>query len=177
MYGRSYEFNKHPIVPPGTCVVVELEHHGHVYMENSKSIYSLPKAGLQAQDRLVMYLRTNDFIQCINTPSLFNHKPHDMTFTLEVEDFGIMFTRDEDLEHFLTTLHKQYEITEDRHTLQKDVSITIDHDRVANTITRSACPATSRKALVRFDMSTARRFRSPSCGLHHHALRRQQTFL
>jgi hypothetical protein len=141
--------------------LADFVHHDHVYMEISKSIYGLPQAGRQAQDRLVKHLKADGYTQCKNTPSLFRHNTRDIAFTLVVDDFGIMYTRDEDLEHFLGTLRKQYEITEDRGTLQKYVGITIEHDRDANTITLSM-PGYIEKALVRFGMSTARGVSSPA---------------
>ena len=43
------------------CInLADFEHHGHVFMESSKSIYDLPQAGRQAQDRLVEHLMMNE---------------------------------------------------------------------------------------------------------------------
>ena len=141
--------------------LTEFEHNGQVYMEISKSIYGLPQAGRQAQDRLVKHLKAHDYVQCQNTPSLFRHKTRDIAFTLVVDDFGIKYSRDEDLKHFLDTLRQQYEITEDRGCLQKYVGITIQHDRTANTITLSM-PGYIEKALARFGMTDARKVGSPA---------------
>jgi len=141
--------------------LADIEHHGAVYMEISKSIYGLPQSGRQSQDRLVKHLRAHDYIQCRNTPSLFRHKTRGIAFTLVVDDFGIMYTEEADLDHFLTTLRLQYEITEDRDVKQKYVGITIEHDRKANTISLSM-PGYIEKALARFQMTDARKASSPA---------------
>ena len=141
--------------------LADFEHNGAVYMEISKSIYGLPQSGRQSQDRLIKHLKAHDYLQCRNTPSLFRHKTRDIAFTLVVDDFGIMYTDDADLDHFLATLRMQYEITEDRDVKQKYVGITIEHDRSLNTITLSM-PGYIEKALARFQMTDARKASSPA---------------
>jgi hypothetical protein len=141
--------------------LAEFEHNGAVYMEISKSIYGLPQSGRQSQDRLIKHLKAHDYIQCRNTPSLFRHKTRDIAFTLVVDDFGIKYTDDADLDHFLATLRMQYEITEDRDVKQKYVGITIEHDRSRNTITLSM-PGYIEKALIRFQMTDTRKASSPA---------------
>ena len=135
--------------------------NGNVYMEISKSIYGLPQAGRQAQDRLVKHLKRHDFLQCRHTPSLFKHKTRDIAFTLVVDDFGIKYTHAEDLDHFLGVLRMQYEITEDRGSTQKYVGITIAHNREAKTMSLSM-PGYIEKALGRFGMTDARKVSSPA---------------
>jgi hypothetical protein len=103
-----------------------------------------PQADCQAQDLLVKHLNSNEYIQYTNNPSHFNHKTRDIAFTLMMENFGIMLTRDKDLEHLLTTLCKQYAITEDRDTTQNYVGLAIEHDCVANTNTVSMLAITRR---------------------------------
>ena len=139
----------------------EYAHNGAVYMEIAKSIYGLPQAGRQAQDRLVKHLREHGYHQCKNTPSLFRHSTRSIAFTLVVDDFGIKYTKEADLEHFLATLRMMYEITEDRGLTQKYVGITINHDRDAGTIQLSM-PGYVSKALARFNMETAKGANSPA---------------
>ena len=141
--------------------LAQFAHNGAVYMKIAKSIYGLPQAGRQAQDRLVKHLKADGYLQCKNTPSLFRHNTRDIAFTLVVDDFGIKYTKEEDLEHFLATLRKLYEITEDRALTQKYVGITIYHDRAAHTIQLSM-PGYVAMALVRFNMETATGANSPA---------------
>jgi hypothetical protein len=97
--------------------LADFEHHGHIYMEISKEHLRSPSSRLPSSGPLVKHLKANKYIQCTNSPSLFRHKTRDIAFTLVMDDFGIMYTRDEEFEHFLATLRKQHEITEDRGNL------------------------------------------------------------
>ena len=153
-------------IPADVQALYDLEkfaHKGFVYMEIAKSIYGLPQSGRQAQDRLVKHLKQHGYYQCANTPSLFRHTTKSIAFTLVVDDFGIKYVNEEDLESFHATLRELYEITEDRGLTQKIVGITITHDREANTITLSM-PGYVRKALERFNINpdTAKGANSPA---------------
>jgi hypothetical protein len=139
----------------------EYVHNNHVYVEINKSIYGLPQSGRLSQDRLIKHLANYDYVQCPNTPALFRHRTKNFAFTLVVDDFGIKYTDEADLDEFLNVLRRQYEITEDRGEVQKYVGITINHDRDNNTITLSM-PGYVTKALKRFGFHNAKGANSPS---------------
>jgi hypothetical protein len=79
-------------------------HNGFVYMEIAKSIYGLPQSGRQAQDQLVKHLKQHRYYQCANTSSLFHHTTKNIAFTLVVDDFGLKYVNEKDLESFHDTL-------------------------------------------------------------------------
>lgn len=141
--------------------MAEYVHNDHVYIEINKSIYGLPQSGRLSQDRLIKHLKQHDYYQCPNTPALFRHKSKNFAFTLVVDDFGIKYSDEADLDEFLDVLKLQYEITEDRNDTQKYVGLTIAHDRVNDTITLSM-PGYVEKALTRFGIINPKGANSPS---------------
>ena len=44
------------------------------------------------------------------TKGLFKHDSRDISFTLVVDDFGIKWTKEEDLHHLINGLEKKYEM-------------------------------------------------------------------
>jgi hypothetical protein len=56
-----------------------------------RGIYRLAQAGRLAQDRLVALLKDNGYcpISPLN-PCIFKHETRDATFSLVVDDFGVM---------------------------------------------------------------------------------------
>ena len=44
------------------------------------------------------------------TPGLFTHKTRDIAFSLVVDDFGVRYTKREDVEHLLKTIQVRYSI-------------------------------------------------------------------
>jgi hypothetical protein len=78
-----------------------------------------------------------------------------------VDDFGIKYSDEADLDEFLDVLKLQYEITEDRNDTQKYVGLTIAHDRANDTITLSM-PGYVEKALTRFGIINPKGANSPS---------------
>jgi hypothetical protein len=141
--------------------MAEFVHKDHVYVEINKSIYGLPQSGRLSQDRLIKHLEKYDYVQCPNTPALFRHRVKNFAFTLVVDDFGIKYTDEADLDEFLAVLRKQYEITEDRNDTQKYVGITIAHDRINNKISLSM-PGYVEKALKRFGLINPKGANSPA---------------
>jgi hypothetical protein len=141
--------------------MADFVHKDHVYVEINKSIYGLPQSGRLSQDRLIKHLAKHDYVQCPNTPALFRHRVKNFAFTLVVDDFGIKYSDEADLDEFLGVLRKQYEITEDRSDTQKYVGITIAHDRSKRTISLSM-PGYVEKALQRFELVNPKGANSPS---------------
>jgi DNA polymerase II small subunit/DNA polymerase delta subunit B len=81
-------------------------HNGFVYVEISKIFHGLSQSGRQAHDHFVEHLQTYDYFQCKNTPSLFRYKTCDIVHFRSVDNFGIKYVKEEDLEHLLDTLRK-----------------------------------------------------------------------
>ena len=47
---------------------------------------------------------------CPNTPCLFKHESRKITFTLVVDDFGIKYENEEDVQHLIATLEQHYKL-------------------------------------------------------------------
>jgi hypothetical protein len=67
---------------------------------------------------------------------LFRHRTRNIDFTLVVDDFGIQYTLDEDLDHLIHCLEELYEIKIER-TGNRFLGFDIDYDMSARTITMS----------------------------------------
>ena len=84
-----------------------------VYAKVKKGMYGLPHAGKLANDDLVAHLAEGGYHQAKYTPGLFTNQKATIQFALVVDDFGIKYTNDQDLQHFLQHLQKKYIITKD----------------------------------------------------------------
>jgi hypothetical protein len=78
--------------------------NGYVYYEIRKGMYSLPKAGLIAQELLEQCLFKVGYSQSKIIPGLWTHKTRKTCFTLAVDDFAIKFTKMEDAKHLIEAL-------------------------------------------------------------------------
>jgi hypothetical protein len=116
-----------------------------------KGIYGLPQAGRLAQEKLINLLSRHGYIQAPNTPCLFRHTDHDVTFTLVVDDFGIKYQRREHALHLLAAIREEYQVTEDW-SGSKYLGMTIAHNNTANTINISM-PGYVAAALRRFGVA------------------------
>jgi hypothetical protein len=72
-------------------------------------MYGLPQAGLLSQLQLVSLLYEHGYHQT-STPMLFRHETRDITFVLVVDDFGVKYVLDADLNHLVTTLSRLYAV-------------------------------------------------------------------
>jgi hypothetical protein len=90
-----------------------LVHNGYVLVEIRKGMYGLPQAGIIANTRLVKHLLAHGYTQAKHTPGLFSHTTRPISFCLTVDDFGVKYTRKEDVHHLITTLRILYTISID----------------------------------------------------------------
>ena len=95
-----------------------------------------------------------------NTLGLLKHKTRDLTFSLVVDDFGVCYTKTEDVEFLIDTLKQLYQITIDW-TGSKYLKMTIDHNIKEQTMTLSM-PGYIKKALTRFGITdTGKKMNTP----------------
>ena len=87
--------------------------NGNVYAKVTKGMYGLPQAGKLAHDDLVRHLARGGYFPTKYTPGLFTNKQRTVQFALVVDDFGIKFTNQLDLDHLLRHLKQRYVITQD----------------------------------------------------------------
>jgi hypothetical protein len=151
MYIQSTHF------PPAARLrynVAALERHGRVLCRINKGIYGLPQAGRLAQDRLIAHLATHGYHQT-STPLLFRHVTRPISFTLIVDDFGILTVGDEHAEHLLSALRELYTITVD-YAGSKYIGFQLAWDYTeGQRSVRLSIPDYVKKALARFDVVLA----------------------
>ena len=141
--------------------VAQFVQNDHVLIKINTSIYGLPQAGKLSQDRLVKHLASHGYSQCTNTPCLFVHDTNGIAFTFVVDDFLIKYRDKTAADHFMTTLRELYEITTDFNNVQKNVGITLKHNKLERTIDMSM-PGYVKKALLQFKQTTLRGADSPA---------------
>jgi hypothetical protein len=75
-----------------------------------KTHYGLPQAGALSQQRLFQRLKKHGYFQLPSTPSVFRNQSGTIRFTLVVDNFGVVWKIKEDLDHFIQTLTKLYQV-------------------------------------------------------------------
>ena len=125
-----------------------VEDDGHVYCEITKGMYGLPQAGIIAQDLLAERLAKHGYHQSKIIPGLWTHETKPTTFTLVVDDFAIKILNDEDEEHIISVLRKDYIITVDREAT-KYIGLTINWD-YENRKVHMHMPGYLSRAMTRF---------------------------
>ena len=106
---------------------------GYVYMRIDKGMYGLKQAGRIAYENLVKHLKKYDYHPCRITKGLWTHKHNSISFVLVVDDFGIKYTKEADLQHFLQALQARYTISIDK-TAKNFVGMTLDWNYENKTI-------------------------------------------
>jgi hypothetical protein len=138
----------------------EFIERGSVLFEVNKAMYGLPNAGLISQDRLIGHLDGHGYKQSALVPCLFRHESRSTAFSLVVDDFGIKYTKPEDLEHFITIMKELYEMKVDR-TGSQYLGFAIKFSEDRNKVHLSL-PGYVAKAIERFCPHITRGSRSPA---------------
>lgn len=81
-------------------------------------MYGLKEAGIIAWKELVHHLKNYGYEPMRLTTGMWRHKTKPTIFTLTVDDFGIKFCSDSDLQHLLNALTDRYNITVDHNGSQ-----------------------------------------------------------
>ena len=116
---------------------VKLDKQGkhYVYADIVKTIPGLKQSGLLSQQRLVTLLNSYGYYQTA-TPMLFRHESRPIDFTLVVDDFGVQFSKDADLDHLIECLDNLYDVKVER-AGTRFLGFDIDYDMTARSITMS----------------------------------------
>jgi hypothetical protein len=72
---------------------------GYIYCKIRKGMYSLPQAGIIAQELLQERLAKVGYHQSKIVPGLWTHEMRNICFTLVVDNFAIKYTKMEDTKH------------------------------------------------------------------------------
>ncbi len=90
-----------------------MERSCFIYFEIRRCMYGLPQARRLSQIRLIEHLARHGYSQCPHTPYLFRHQhTRDIIFSLVVDDFGVRYGTQADIDHLEETLRlNDYKIT------------------------------------------------------------------
>ena len=87
--------------------------NGWVFVEIQKGMYGLPQASILADKFLEKHLTIRGYYQCQDTPGMWCHMWHDITFCLVEYNFGIKTTSMADMKHLVSSLQEHYSIAVD----------------------------------------------------------------
>jgi hypothetical protein len=76
-------------------------------------MHGLPQAGLLANILSAKRLAKHGYSPVPHTHGLWTHKWRPLKFSLDVDDFGVMYVSREHAEHLKAALKKKYEISTD----------------------------------------------------------------
>jgi hypothetical protein len=86
---------------------------GFIYLQMRKAVWGLPQAGILAKKLLRKQLAPHSYYKCKNTPVLWKHRTQPISFTLVVNDFGIKYERQEDIDHLIASIKAKYKVNKD----------------------------------------------------------------
>ena len=86
---------------------------GWIYIKVIRGMYGLPQAGSLGHDLLETRLNQEGYFQSQIVPGFWKHKTKPIQFVLVVDDFGIKYIQEKDLDHLIKSLKKHYEVTVD----------------------------------------------------------------
>jgi hypothetical protein len=121
---------------------------GNVHCEVRRGMYGLPQAGIIAQELLQERLLKAGYRQSKVTPGYWKHDWRPISFTLVVDDFGVKYTNETDVNHLIQALKQDYEIEEDWNGTRY-LGITLDWDYNKREVHLSM-PGYVERALARF---------------------------
>ena len=87
---------------------------GYVYTKIDKGMYTIKQAGRIAFDNLVKHMKKYGCHPCRITKVLWTHISNSITFVLVVDDFGMKYKKESNLNHLLNALKARYTISIDR---------------------------------------------------------------
>ncbi len=92
--------------------LLEHAYNGYIYIEMRRAVWGLPQAGILPNKRLRRKLAPFGYSECVNTPGLWKHDTGPILFTLVVDDFGVKYVSQEDVDH-IDSMKTTYTLTED----------------------------------------------------------------
>ncbi len=90
-----------------------LANKGFVHLEMGKAVRGLPQAGILANKCLQCKLVLFGYFKHISTPGLWYHETWPIFFTLVVDDFGVKYVNQEDINYLIALIKKTYALTKD----------------------------------------------------------------
>jgi hypothetical protein len=84
---------------------------GWVYMEIRKGMYGLKQAGLIANVRLTTHFAKYSYTPTPQTPGLWCHESHNVSFCLVADNFGVKYTGKHNADHLVKALQDLFTIS------------------------------------------------------------------
>jgi hypothetical protein len=86
----------------------------YIHLEMWQAVWGLPQAGILANKCLQQKLALFGYFESTNTPGLWYHKTCPITFTLVVDDFGVIkYVNKDDMDHLIASIKMKYMLTKD----------------------------------------------------------------
>ena len=86
-------------------------HKDYIYVRIRRGMYGLKQAAILAYDQLVAHLKPHGYLPVPGTNGIFRHTTRRTKFCLCVDDIGIKYYNDDDVEHLLNVLRLKYTVT------------------------------------------------------------------
>ena len=90
-----------------------LAYKGFVHLEMRRAVWGLPQAGILANKRLCRKLAPFGYFEHARTPGLWYHVSRPISFTLVVDDFGVKYVDQDDIDHLIAAVKSAYKLSED----------------------------------------------------------------
>jgi hypothetical protein len=104
-------------------------HNGHIYVEMRCAVCGLPQAGILANKFLKKRLAPHGYFECTHTPGLWKHATQPISFNLMVDNVGVKYMQQEDIEHLIKCIKEKYKLTMDwGHNLYSGICLKWDHN-------------------------------------------------
>jgi hypothetical protein len=81
-------------------------HRGCIYLEMQRAVWGLPQAGILANKLLCKRLAPHGYYECKQTPGLWKHTSWPISFTLVVDNFGVKYTNQGDVNYLIGSLRR-----------------------------------------------------------------------
>jgi len=139
-------------------------HNDHVFFKVLKAMYGHPAAGRLANALLINTLKAGDYYEDKLTPCLFHHKTRPTKFALVVDDFGIKYSSNDDLDHLINCISSVWKVKVDLSGSKfLGMNLSWDYDSPVPNLTIDA-PNVIPAAIKRFCHGKRPKYaRSPTC--------------
>ncbi len=128
---------------------------GWLYLRVMRGMYGLPQAGSLGHDLLEERLNKEGYFQSKVVPGLWKHINRPTLFALVVDNFGIKYMKEADLDHLIRTLRQYYNVSVDLEG-KEYVKIELDWDYDNGCVHLSMAPYL-KKALAQFGVETPKK--------------------
>jgi hypothetical protein len=95
-----------------------------------KAVWGLPQVGILANKRLWRKLAPLGYYESVNTPGLWYHESWLISFTLIVNNYGVKYASQDNVDHLISSIKKTYMLTKDwMGNLYCGITLKRDYDR------------------------------------------------